>query len=379
MSEEFLNQDEIDALLSGDTASDGVLSRAEAEAMQEVATIFAGAAGNVVGMLAGRTVTAEVVLRSELEQSKAKNEFSVEKIFSFSMTLDGIDSPVALLLTTEQGALALADLMMGGDAQELPEEANDLYLSASQEGISQLVGSALTNLSSLVGGGRVSAGNTSAILTDVDGWLPFQDRSGDECVWQGKIQLNVEGLDPFFLYLILTAQDAQHLAQKIIASMEPEEPAPAPVAKAASTQPVGPVAPQPQPISAVPPIAQQAPAYTLPPRAPQAPVDVQPAEFAPFGVGEFVGGAASGNIDLIVDIPVRVTVELGRTRKKIGEVLALGPGSIVELNKMAGEPVDVLVNGKLVARGEVVVIDESFGVRVTEVVSRAERIRSMGV
>ena len=378
MSEEFLNQDEIDALLSGDTASEGVLSRAEAEAMQEVATIFAGAAGNVVGMLAGRTVTAEVVLRSELEQSKAKNEFSVEKIFSFSMTLDGIDSPVALLLTTEQGALALADLMMGGDAQELPEEANDLYLSASQEGISQLVGSALTNLSSLVGGGRVSAGNTSAILTDVDGWMPFQDRSGDECVWQGKIQLNVEGLDPFFLYLILTAQDAQRLAQKIIATMEPEEPAPEPVAKASPLpQQAAPVAPQAA--SAAPPVAQQAPAYTVPPRAPQPPVDVQPAEFAPFGVGEFVGGTTSGNIDLIVDIPVRVTVELGRTRKKIGEVLALGPGSIVELNKMAGEPVDVLVNGKLVARGEVVVIDESFGVRVTEVVSRAERIRSMGV
>jgi flagellar motor switch protein FliN/FliY len=115
----------------------------------------------------------------------------------------------------------------------------------------------------------------------------------------------------------------------------------------------------------------------MPPRPPAPPVDVKPVEFAQLGGADFAG--SQGNLDLIVDIPVRITVELGRTRKTIGEVLALGPGSVVELNKMAGEPVDVLVNGKLIARGEVVVIDESFGIRVTEVVSKAERIRSMGV
>jgi flagellar motor switch protein FliN/FliY len=104
---------------------------------------------------------------------------------------------------------------------------------------------------------------------------------------------------------------------------------------------------------------------------------VKPVEFAQLEGSDFTGSV--GNLDLIVDIPVRITVELGRTRKTIGEVLALGPGSVVELNKMAGEPVDVLVNGKLIARGEVVVIDESFGIRVTDIVSRAERIRSMGV
>ena len=106
-------------------------------------------------------------------------------------------------------------------------------------------------------------------------------------------------------------------------------------------------------------------------------MDVRPAEFVPLqGEG---GGALPANLDLIVDIPVRITVELGRTRKTIGEVLNMAPGSVVELEKMAGEPVDVLVNGKLVARGEVVVIDESFGVRVTEIVSKTERIRSMGM
>jgi flagellar motor switch protein FliN/FliY len=78
-----------------------------------------------------------------------------------------------------------------------------------------------------------------------------------------------------------------------------------------------------------------------------------------------------------MDVPLQVTVELGRTRKLIRDILELGPGSVVELDKLAGEPVDVLVNGKLIAKGEVVVIDENFGVRVTEIVSPIERASSL--
>ena len=75
------------------------------------------------------------------------------------------------------------------------------------------------------------------------------------------------------------------------------------------------------------------------------------------------------NIDLIMDVPLEVTVELGRTKKSISEILDFGPGKIIELNKLAGEPIDILVNGKYVAKGEVVVIEESFGVRITEIVN----------
>ena len=77
---------------------------------------------------------------------------------------------------------------------------------------------------------------------------------------------------------------------------------------------------------------------------------------------------AQENIDLIMDVPLEVTVELGRTSKSISDILDFGPGKIIELNKLAGEPIDVLVNGKYVAKGEVVVIEESFGVRVTEII-----------
>lgn len=98
------------------------------------------------------------------------------------------------------------------------------------------------------------------------------------------------------------------------------------------------------------------------------------AEFAPFGEKPRQGGHS--NIDLLLDVPLPITVELGRTNMAIRDILDLGPGSVVELDRVAGEPVDILVNGKLVARGEVVVIDESFGVRVVDIVTPAERLTS---
>ncbi len=104
-------------------------------------------------------------------------------------------------------------------------------------------------------------------------------------------------------------------------------------------------------------------------------VDVHPAEFQPITSSGGTGSASS--MDLISDIPVRVTVELGKARMTVSEVLALKSGSVIALDKMAGEPVDILVNGKLIAHGEVVVIDENFGVRLTDIIATgAARIAS---
>ena len=108
--------------------------------------------------------------------------------------------------------------------------------------------------------------------------------------------------------------------------------------------------------------------YGMPPQGmPQQPVNVQPAQFQAFDPN-FNPMQQHENIDLIMDVPLEVTVELGRTTKSIQDILDFSPGTIIELNKIAGEPIDVLVNGKYVAKGEVVVIEESFGIRVTEIV-----------
>jgi flagellar motor switch protein FliN/FliY len=97
------------------------------------------------------------------------------------------------------------------------------------------------------------------------------------------------------------------------------------------------------------------------------PVNVQPAQFTPF-MGDFNPIQQQENIDLIMDVPLEVTVELGRTSKSIKEILEFTPGTIIELNKIAGESIDVLVNGKYVAKGEVVVLEENFGVRITDII-----------
>jgi len=107
------------------------------------------------------------------------------------------------------------------------------------------------------------------------------------------------------------------------------------------------------------------------------PTNVQSVQF-PNLMQPRLGPHEAGNIGLIMDVSMEMTVELGRTRKLIKEILGMGEGTIIELDKLAGEPVDILVNHKLIAKGEVVVIDENFGVRVTEIVSPMERINDMG-
>ncbi len=106
------------------------------------------------------------------------------------------------------------------------------------------------------------------------------------------------------------------------------------------------------------------------------PVNVQPASFTsfqPYPLQE----SESKNLEMLMDIPLQVTVELGRTKRSVKEILELSSGSIIELDKLAGEPVDILVNNRLIAKGEVVVIDENFGVRVTDIVSQSDRLKKL--
>ncbi|VBB42484.1 flagellar motor switching and energizing component [uncultured Desulfatiglans sp.] len=101
----------------------------------------------------------------------------------------------------------------------------------------------------------------------------------------------------------------------------------------------------------------------------------QPYEFS--GLSGEAAGGEKAKIDFILDIPLQITVELGRTRMLINELLKLGQGSVVELSKLAGETLDVLANNRLIARGEVVVVDEKYGIRLTEIITPIERLESL--
>jgi flagellar motor switch protein FliN/FliY len=156
-----------------------------------------------------------------------------------------------------------------------------------------------------------------------------------------------------------------------------------PAAPAAPTSPPAPKAPAPPPAAAAPqpmPQAQMPPppnyGYAPPQQQYAQNVAVQPAQFQQLAPGT-LSIPEIPNIDLIMDVPLQVTVELGRTKKLIREILEFNPGSVVELDKLAGEPVDILVNGKLIAKGEVVVIDENFGVRITYITNQADRLSTL--
>jgi flagellar motor switch protein FliN/FliY len=102
---------------------------------------------------------------------------------------------------------------------------------------------------------------------------------------------------------------------------------------------------------------------------------VQPAQFAPIGISR--SNKEINNIGLLLDVPLEVTVELGSARMKIKDILELGLGSVIELDKLAGDPVDIFVNGKLIAKGEVVVIDENFGIKISDIISPIERANTL--
>ena len=366
--DELLSQDEINALLTGGSfsaPSSSDLPMEDTQVLDEVATIFSNAESSVFGMLAGKDVNTSVKESIVCTQAEFKEKLS-EAPFVFRATFGGFDDIPLAFIVDRRGALTLADLMMGGEGKELPEEASELYLNAAQEGLSQVVGSAFTSISGLLGGRRLMPENTSSAL-EAEGWSLFSDTGDDGKIWNSTTDVEIEGLDPFSVRVALPLDSAKAIADAIHQIMGEQAPKSQPAAPAASQSAAAPESPMPSSSFA------SAPARGAQQPAPV--VDVHPAEFTPL----MPKGTAAGNskIDMIADIPVRVTVELGKTRKNISEILAMTTGSVIELDKMAGEPVDVLVNGKLIAKGEVVVIDENFGVRITEVLNTASKAYSI--
>jgi flagellar motor switch protein FliN/FliY len=370
--DELLSQDEINALLTGESLSvpsSSNLSMEDAQVLDEVATIFSNAESSVFGMLAGKDVNVRIAETVVEPQTDFKGKL-LEQSFVFRATFGGFDDIPMIFIVDRRGALTLADLMMGGEGKDLPEEASELYLNAAQEGLSQVVGSAFTSLSGLLGGRRLMPENTTSALTEED-WKPFPELGDDVNIWVSTMNVDVEELETFVVRVSVPLASAKSIAD-VIHQIMGEQPPARPVSSD-STE-----APRATPRSSPPSSPSSSFSPPPPSKGAQQPgpmVDVHPAEFTPLLPR---GQAGSGSkIDLIADIPVRVTVELGKTRKNISEILAMTTGSVIELDKMAGEPVDVLVNGKLIARGEVVVIDENFGVRVTEILNTTSKAYSI--
>ncbi len=294
----------------------------------------------------------------------------------------GAGFEVVFILTQADTAI-ITDLMMGGEGQPPSAVIDDLQLSAISEAINQMMGMAANAMTTNYAR-KFEISPPQAQVVDQPDDLTLAESFEDGTVVALTYRLAIEGLVESYLVQMFSGTGAQAFANQILGGgaapapqvekkVAPEPPAPAVHQPQTTTQAPAP-APAPAPVPAAPaPAAAAAPA-PVPAKTTAPQPAAQTVQFAPLAPS--APPAAQSGLDLILDVPLKVTVELGRTRMQIRDVLELGKGSVVELDKLAGEPVDLLVNGKLIARGEVVVIDENFGVRVTDIVSPAERFSS---
>lgn len=382
MSESFLSQEELDALLKGEAAPEAasgeILSDVEHDALGEIGNISMGSAATTLSILLGKRVsitTPKVGVSSLKEiQNACPLPFLVVEV-GYTHGVHGTN----LLAIKESDALIIADLMMGNDGTNPPTELNELYMSAVGEAMNQMMGSVATSMSTMFKQ-KIDISPPKANLIHFATHEPLTSAlTATENVVRVAFRMEVEDLIDSEIMQILPVEVAKTLVKNLMGDMATQQAA----APAAPAQPAAaPTAPQTAPPMAA---AAPAPASAMPPQqgyyAPPQPsyqqpqVPVQAVQFSPLVPGAMAG--VDGNIGLILDVPLQVTVELGRTKKLIREILELSPGSVLELDKLAGEPVDVLVNGKLLAKGEVVVIDENFGVRITDIVSPIERASSL--
>lgn len=372
----MLSQEEINALLGGmdsDSSSSPAkdsslqLNDAEKDAVGEVSNICMGTAATTLSTLLNNRVVITTPNVSITNVDELSEKYDRPCVFVQISYIDGLDGN-NLLILKENDVKIITDLMMGGDGTNISGELTELHLSAISEAMNQMMGSASTSLSSLLEK-KVDISPPIASLIDLNDSLTdtklsdflqgnfvqvaFHMEIGD------LIDSQIMQLYPFDFAKDLYRKFAGDTSQS--ASQPVQQPAPA----AAQTQPAPQPVPQPAPMMQQPVAGMGQP--VMAPYGMQPDVNVSPAQFQAFGamVNPII---QQENIDLIMDVPLEVTVELGRTNKSIKEILDFSPGTIIELNKLAGEPVDVLVNGKFVAKGEVVVIEENFGIRVTEII-----------
>ncbi len=374
----MLSQEEINALLNEPTGSgadsEEQLSDTEKDAIGEVANISMGTAATPLFSLVNRKVDISTPVVSFATWDDVVSAYERPCVFiriAYTVGLDGSN----LLVLKENDVKVITDLMMGGDGTNTNDELGELHLSAISEAMNQMMGSAATSLSSMLNK-MIDISPPEADLIDlaetVDGRDIDQFLAGEfvkisfRMVIGDLVDSQIMQLYPFSFAREMCSSISKNMEQDAAESVSLSNNQSSDTG-AATQQAAAPG--QEQTMTAQPMMGQ--PAMGQPMMAPQPmmqqPVNVQPAQFQAFapGAGPMM---QPENIDLIMDVPLDVTVELGRTSKSIQEILDFSPGTIIELNKIAGEPIDVLVNGKYVAKGEVVVIEESFGVRITEII-----------
>ncbi|MFB8420879.1 flagellar motor switch phosphatase FliY [Priestia megaterium] len=375
MNDDMLSQDEIDALLKGTSSLDefsepnkssqvdDYFTEMEKDALGEIGNISFGSSATALSALLNQKVDITTPFVSLVYKEELTDEFPNPHVAVQVQYTEGF-SGTNLLVIKHEDAAVISDLMLGGTGENPTEIMDEIKLSAVQEAMNQMMGSAATSMSTVF----QKKIDISPPSLDI---LNIQKGEGTELIPQDDVfvkvsfNLKVGTLIDSNIMQLLSISFAKSLVEELLvpsaegtaASIEKESD----LNEKQTEQPAAEYIQHEE--------TQQAEPVHVP-------VDVQPASFSEF---EHVSSPQgdSRNLDMLLDIPLQVTVELGRTKRTVQEILALSSGAIIELDKLAGEPVNILINSKLIAKGEVVVIDENFGVRVTDIISQRDRINKL--
>lgn len=425
MSNNFLSQEEINALLSGEStdSEDSNVSSSASENMEdaitetdkdllgEIGNISMGSASTALYQLINQQVNITTPVVSVTTLKEIKEGFETPNIVLDIEYIAGIVGRNILIIKTYDG-LVISNLMMGGDGKVTDvHELSELEISAVSEAMNQMIGSAATSMATMFGRKVDISPPTSKVVTD--DLVPISDSiPEDQPIVKVSFKMTIGDIVDSNIIQIFPIETAKNIVAIMTGEdsgdkndeQQPEKPKEEPIVnKEIHTQPEPQMqqnAPEPQIQYEQPQMQmqqqqyapqQQMQGYGQPQmqsymQQPQMygggqvqqyaqPVEVHQAAFEPLTPQNSVPPIK--NIDLIMDVPLDISVVLGRTKKSIQDILNLGAGSLIELDKLAEEPVEILVNGKQIALGEVVVVDENFGVRITSIVSNVERLKSL--
>jgi flagellar motor switch protein FliN/FliY len=393
---DFLSQEEIDKLMNSNTGSENTpeveaLSNQVIDVLGEVGNITMSNAATTLSTLLGKKVNITTPQVTQTTMQSIADECVMPKVvlkIEFKGGLEGIN---VLMMNTSDAAI-ISDLMMGGSGEEVTTDGaslSELELSAVSEAMNQMMGAASTAMAQMLGFAVDIHPPTTTI------WDGAEDINTSEITKETDIvktafRLTVDSLIDSEIMQIYSMTTINSIMDILLPSQstetKQEEAAPpvqdSSVAQQTEQQPLQQSVPSPSPQP-----AEQGTATTQQPltdpvyMAPEAPsagqnINVKTPVFTSFDDQPVIVGN-QGNLDLILDVPLEFSVVLGKTKMTIADIIALTNGSVVELNKFSEEPLEIMVNGKLIAKGEVVVINENFGIRITNILSREERIKNL--
>lgn len=356
MSGDFLSQEEIDALLSraADDVVEEDLEEEDKDLLGEIGNICMGSAATTLSIIVNQPVSITTPRVTLTTLGKLKEKFEVPNVAIEVTFISGLGGANLLVINVADAGI-IADLMMGGKGVYDGADLSEIQMSAVSEAMNQMIGTSATSMATMFNR-EVNISPPTALLWDSKAMKLSDAISDDEKIVQVSFRLTVGNMIDSEIMQLLPLETAKEIIQAMTAGYKE----PAPVVESKKTESAG-YDTVKQEVEVRNEVIEEVP--------------VHKAQFMPFE--QQVVESKPRNIDLIMDVPIEVSVILGRTKKTIKEILELNNGSLIELDKLVEEPVEILVNGKMVAEGEVVVVNENFGVRITNIVSNVERVKRL--